>query len=181
MTIESKDVRRATTASEEVAGVRRYLSVAIARASPGWPREVIEELAQAGVVRLMELEQRRPISGGYPPAYLSRVAYTLVVDEIRRRRRESSLDSDETSGWVLRSWAPTPEKHTVMRELGRAIFGCVGKLSANRRHAVQLMLLGHTNVEIAARVGWDHKQTENFVTRGRSELRKCLQKLGFGP
>ena len=34
-------------------------------------------MAQAGVLRLMELARRRSFPDGFPPAYLSRVAYTL--------------------------------------------------------------------------------------------------------
>jgi DNA-directed RNA polymerase specialized sigma24 family protein len=132
------------------------------------------------VVRLIELDKRRPFTDGVPPAYLAKMAFTLVVDEVRRGRRETLADGDGSPRWEPPSSEPNPETGSASRELGRAIRDCVEKLSRNRRHAVQLMLMGHTNQEIARRLGWGAKQAENFVTRGRSDLRECLTQKGFG-
>jgi RNA polymerase sigma-70 factor (ECF subfamily) len=110
------------------------------------------------------------------PGYLYRTAYSVVIDEIRRRRRlrEVPLEPDVPA----RSNEGDPEHQTFSREVREAVTGCLVKLVASRRRAVTLHLLGHSVAEIGALLECRYKQAENLVYRGMSDLRGCLRKRG---
>ena len=172
--------RTGSAAIEDFAVVRRYMRGAIARACPYWSSDEVEEVTQRAVVRLVELEMRKPQPDGFTPPYLSKVAYTSIVDEFRRRAPEVSLEAHEETRGEFPSREQTPEGDCRLSELRRAIWACLGNLIRNRQHAVALLLMGYKNREIATLTGWDAKQTENHVTRGRADLRSCLEQKGFG-
>src|SRR4029453_8034234 len=115
-------------------------------------------------------------SGGaaeFSPGYLYRTAYTVVIDEIRRRKRLQEVPID--NGPPLHSGQAGPARHVIGREVRDAIRRCLAGLAASRRRAVVLHLLGHTLAEIAALLECQPKQAENLASRGRADLRACLE------
>ncbi len=166
----------------DVARLRRYLERVIARMCPRWMAGEREDLLQGALIRVMTLANGRH-TGPISAAYARRVAYTQVVDEIRRRghHRESSLERLlEESDFEVSSPIADPERDTSSRELGLAIQDCVRRLIPSRRRAITLSLMGRKNREIASLMGWNPKRTENLVTRGRAQLRQCLESKGQG-
>jgi len=153
----------------------------VGRVCPAWLANDREDIVQNAMTRLMMSSEAEGGDLEYSATYLRKVAYTHVVDEIRRRRRrkESALEVVEEAGSVLASSSPGPEDSSVGSELGRAIRGCLEGLVAPRRQAVSLWLLGHSYKEIAERLGWNRKRAENLVTRGRENLRECLAEKGY--
>jgi RNA polymerase sigma-70 factor (ECF subfamily) len=110
------------------------------------------------------------------------VAYTTLVDEIRRRKRrpEASLD-DEAGTAPVATTAPGPEAAYAARQIGEAIRDCLRQLVRDRRLALTLYLEGHTVPQAAALLDWSAKRTENLVYRGLADLRRCLSEKGITP
>jgi len=164
---------------EDLDEVRRYIRGAILRACPSWDPDDVEEVTHRAILRLMKLARGGQGGDGFTRPYLARVAYTHIVDEIRRRRPLVPLESHEDANGELPSRGTDPEGDCSLNELRQAIRLCLQKLNRNRRHAVMLSLLGYRNSEIATLTGWDSKQAENHLTRGRADLRSCLNTKGY--
>ncbi len=166
----------------DLARLRHELDHALARMCPRWMADEREDLLQSALIRVMRLANKRRAPDPVPARYIRKVAYTQVVDEIRRRRRrrESSLERLEEGGAEFSSPISDPERDTSSRELSLAIQDCIQKLIPSRRRAITLALLGRKNREIAELMGWKPKRAENLVTRGRAELRRCLEGKGQG-
>ncbi|HUM11347.1 MAG TPA: sigma factor-like helix-turn-helix DNA-binding protein [Myxococcaceae bacterium] len=115
------------------------------------------------LVRLLE----RPAGEGSTPrgaSYLWRVAYTVVIDEIRRFRRQQRQSEQLDRG---EGGTPGPEARSE-------ILDCLRGLQDRRRAAVTLHLQGFRTAEVATTLGWTQKQAENLVYRGLADLRACL-------
>lgn len=166
---------------ERLARLREALVQAVARVCPPWLANDREDIVQLALTKLMENALRDRTELEYSKAYLRKVAYSHVVDEIRRRRRrrESSLEVVDESIPTLVSHRPDPEASSAGSELGKAIRECLTNLVAPRRKAVSLWLLGYSHAEIGRRLGWNRKRAENLVTRGRQNLRDGLARKGF--
>ncbi|MCE9669653.1 RNA polymerase sigma factor [Myxococcus stipitatus] len=141
-----------------------------------------DDLVQAAMMRLMELQRREPDRERWTPAYLYRVAYTALVDEIRsvERRKEVGLEVVESLPEQPVAMG-NPEQSANASQIARAVRDCLSKLVEDRRLAVTLYLQGHTVPEAAELLGWDGKRTENLVYRGLGALRLCLSSKGFEP
>lgn len=157
--------------------VRSVLDRAMARACPAWLASEREDLVQSAMVRLLELQARKGEDMVTAASYVWRTAYSVVVDEIRRRRRDRSVPLDAHDALAPR----TPERDGASREAGRALRACLAVLQEARRIAVMLHLQGHVRSEGAGLVGWPVKQFENRVYRGLADLRRCLQSKGIEP
>ncbi len=160
--------------------LRRRLALAVAQCCPVELAGEADDLVQVAWLRIRSQTQGE----GKPPlpaSYLWRVAYSAVVDELRRRarRREEALDER----WAESVPGPTPDPERVARsaELGRALRATLATLAAPRRRAVTLHLLGHAVPEIARLLGWSEKQAENLVYRGLADLRARLAENGWRP
>ncbi len=165
---------------EDYARLRQQLARAVARLCPRWLADQADDIVQCAVVKLLD---RGEGSGPLPPSYLWRVAYTTMVDEIRRRRRrrEVSLDdgADDAPGAGIAE--ADPERLGGAREIGRAVRECLRGLVEARRLAVVLHLQGHTVAEAGRLLGWGDKRVENLVYRGLADLRRCLGAKGIAP
>ncbi|MBJ6761211.1 RNA polymerase sigma factor [Myxococcaceae bacterium JPH2] len=162
--------------------LRRDLERAVASVCPGTQRAWREDLLQSAMIRVVELQRREPDRAQLSQAYLYRVAYTALIDELRRqsRRREVALEDLETG--APQPEAPdNPERSAGASQIGRAVRDCLSRLVTDRRQAVTLHLQGHSVPEAAALLGWEDKRTENLVYRGMSALRACLSKKGIEP
>ena len=144
--------------------IRQVLIRAVERHCPPTLAAHREDLVQMALLRLLE----RPRGEGSAPrgaSYLWRVAYTVVIDEIRRfrrqQRRAEQLPGDEGG-------TPGPEARSELLD-------CLGFLQERRRTAVTLHLQGFRTGEVAAALGWTAKQAENLVYRGLADLRACLE------
>lgn len=167
---------------EQVAELRRQLVRAVERTCPRWLAAEADDLVQTALLRVMEIERRREGDAEFSSFYLRRAAYSVVVDEIRRRRRrgEVSLDPEAEGGEPAPpSPAPDPEKISASRELGRTISECLGRLVPPRRSASTLYLQGHRIREVGDLMGWTEKKAENLIFRGLADLRECLKSQGI--
>jgi RNA polymerase sigma-70 factor, ECF subfamily len=165
-----------STAQIDIEQLRVDVVRAVRSVCPRWLAEHADDLSQIAVSRI--LDRLRTTAGQLElsQGYLYRTAYSVVVDEIRRRRRrrEITMDADV----VFQSTEANPERHTFSREVRDAVAGCLGKLVASRRRAVTLHLLGHSGREISALLECRYKQAENLVYRGLNDLRACLRRHG---
>lgn len=163
--------------------LRGELVRAVRSLCPKWLSSRAEDLVQVALVKILELRRRNEQGRDLSSFYLKRVAYSAMVDEIRRleRRRESSLEADDGEPLPLPSSSPGPARRQEGRELGEGIRGCLEGLLRPRRLAVTLYLQDVSVVDAAGLLGWDLKQTRNLVYRGLGDLRRCLQEKGFHP
>jgi RNA polymerase sigma-70 factor (ECF subfamily) len=168
---------------EAVAELRARLQRAMRRVCPRWLADRQDDLVQMATMRT--LEARRSAEGNHEVAtsYLYRVAYTTLIDEIRRLRRrpEVPLEDAEGTGLEVAAATPGPEQDYAAKQIGRAIRDCLLLLLQPRRLAVTLHLQGHTVPQAAALLGWTAKRTENLLYRGLSDLRRCLEGKGVSP
>jgi RNA polymerase sigma-70 factor (ECF subfamily) len=167
---------------EGLAQLRRDLERAVSRVCPPALANRREDLVQTAMIRVVELQRREPDRTRLSPAYLYRVAYTALIDEMRSldRRREVALE--EVEAMPRQPTAPgDPERSAGAAQIGRAVRDCLQRLVQDRRLAVTLYLQGHTIPEAAELLAWDGKRTENLVYRGLSGLRACLATKGFQP
>jgi RNA polymerase sigma-70 factor (ECF subfamily) len=144
--------------------IRQVLIRAVERHCPPALAAQREDLVQMALVRLLE----RPSGEGSPPrgaSYLWRVAYTVVIDEIRRVRRQQRQVEQR----------PEDEQRTPGPEARSELIECLGALQDRRRTAVTLHLEGFRTAEVATALGWTEKQAENLVYRGLADLRACLE------
>ena len=116
---------------------------------------------------LVRLLERPPGEGSTPrgASYLWRVAYTVVIDEIRRFRRQQRQAAQ----------LPAGERRTPGPEARSELLECLAALQDRRRTAVTLHLQGFRTGEVATALGWTEKQAENLVYRGLADLRACLE------
>lgn len=169
---------------QEVAELRRQIARAVSRTCPRWLAAESDDLVQNALLRVIEIQRRREGDVEFSSFYLRRAAYSVVVDEIRRRRRRGEVPlSSEAEGEEpgRPSEEPGPEERSGSRELGRAIARCLGRMVRPRRLAVTLHLQGHRIKEVGGLMGWSAKKAENLIYRGLADLRECLESQGFGP
>ena len=164
--------------------LRRDIARAVTRLCPSWLADRRDDLVQAALLRVMHIVERHSHSGERNPAsstsYLYKVAYSVLVDELRRMRRRREIDLNEDVVPLLRA-RENPERAAAARQIGRGIRGCLRMMKEERRLAVTLHLQGHTVREAARILDWALKRTENLVYRGLSDLRECLTAKGMRP
>jgi RNA polymerase sigma-70 factor, ECF subfamily len=163
--------------------LRRDIARAVNRLRPNWMADKRDDFVQAALLRVMHIVERRSPGEGNPAAvasYLYQVAYSVLVDELRRMRRRRETDLHEDAVLVARA-KEDPERTASARQIGRGIRGCLRAMKHERRLAVALHLQGHTVAEAARLLDWGFKRTENLVYRGLSDLRVCLKAKGLRP
>lgn len=169
------------------AAIRADLSRAVARVCPAWLRDRQDDLVQCAVLRVMDIERKRGPEGegnrDLNSSYLYRVAYSAMIDEIRRirRRDETDLDTPESPAMPEAPNIHSPESLAEAAEQGAAIRDCLNGLVVPRRAAVTLYLAGHSVPESSRILRWTLKKTENLVYRGLADLRQCLLSKGIRP
>lgn len=116
-------------------------------------------------------------------SYLYKVAYAVVVDELRRAqwRREAPLEREGVPEPQVPANEAGPERRAVAREIADGIQDCLSRLDTPRSLAVTLHLQGDTLAEAAQTLGWSVKRTENLTYRGLADLRSCLAAKGLKP
>ena len=158
------------------ADLRVRLLAVVRRVRPAWLADQEEDLVQIALVKLMRSEA--PI--GRSAAFLRRVAYSVVVDEIRRTKRRSETGfSPSLPDRIANSGELSPEVRARGGQIGATLLRCLEGLAPDRRRAVALYLQDHPVPEIADRFGWDRKRAANLVYRGLEDLRVALSAEGL--
>ena len=148
-------------------------------------REQIEEVVQESFAKaffaLGEFSNRQAESFG---AWLSRIAFNVCYDELRRlkRRPESSLsDLDEDEAAWLRNRASAAsdtrgvESEAVSRELAAKL---LARLSPEDRLVlVMLDVEGLSTVEISEVMNWSVSKVKVRAHRARAHLRRVLKRF----
>ncbi|HMF07539.1 MAG TPA: RNA polymerase sigma factor [Thermoanaerobaculia bacterium] len=162
--------------------LRRQLARSVSRICPGWLAASRDDIVQVALLRLVQTGEEAERSAPYPSSYLRKVAYSAMIDEMRRlrRAREVALDPEQEDRPALDTGS-NPERNRAGREIGLAIEVCLSGLRQERRMAVTLHLLGHSMGEIAKLAVWNLKRAENLVYRGLDDLRACLTAKGLAP
>jgi RNA polymerase sigma-70 factor (ECF subfamily) len=158
--------------------LRRDLVRAVRRVCPPSLAVDAEDLVQDSLIRLLRANKLDG-GGNLSATYLKKVAYSAVIDEIRRRRRRiSTIGGLETDieATLDEARSTTPEV-----ALGNAMEICMQAIQDHRRRALTLHLLGYSGAEIAGMLECNAKRAENLTLRGLAQLRECLHGKGFGP
>lgn len=165
--------------------LRDNLLRAVNRVCPPWLASRRDDLVQAAVLRVMDVERRSEGARELElkKAYLYRVAHSALIDEIRRHRRrgEVPIEGEVHSQPSPDAGSVSPERTAVSADIGRAIQESLLEIKRERRLAVTLYLQGHSVPESAAILGWTRKKTENLVYRGLADLRQWLLERGITP
>ncbi len=162
--------------------LRGVLSTAVRRSCPAWLESQIEDLVHGCVIKVMAILEKNEGKGDLSSSYMWRVAYSAVIDEIRRRRRLREVPIETHEGvFEFQSAVPGPEQETISSGVAKGIRTCLAALPQARRTAVTLHLLGHSVPEIARLLDWKAKRADNLVYRGIDDLRRCLRAKGVTP
>ena len=157
------------------AELRRRLVVAVGRFAPPWMRDQVDDLVQTAVMRIL----RGNPSWTLDDALLRRIACSVVVDELRRRKRRAEIDlSPSMPERIANSSELSPEVRAHGTRIGEQLLVALQGLVDDRRRAVTLYLQDHTIPEIALLLGWDRKRASNAVYRGLADLRERLGDRG---
>jgi RNA polymerase sigma-70 factor (ECF subfamily) len=162
--------------SEEYEVLRQKLTIAVRSICPRWMRDCQDDLIQAGMMAVMRIDRKNEEDRTFHASYLRKVAYSAVVDEIRRlrSRKEVPLEIMGETREATPARTLDPDRRYEGRQIGVAIRSCLKELIEPRRLAVTLHLLGYKQPQIAERMGWTHKRASNLVFRGLQNLRACL-------
>lgn len=182
--LKSRESSSSTSLSEEHwTALRQQLEKAVARVCPGWLVDRRDDLVQVAMMRVMAILEKSEGDRELGASYLSRVAYSSLIDEIRRlkRRSETPLTDEEGEEPRIEAGAAGPETTSLGKEVGRGIHACLATQVPPRRLAVTLNLQGYSVPEAARQLRWTVKKTENLVYRGLADLRRCLEKKGLAP
>jgi RNA polymerase sigma-70 factor, ECF subfamily len=164
----------------EFGDIREQILRAVSRICPGWLAANREDIVQSAILRLLRLRNRRERTAPYPASYLYKVAYTAMIDEIRRLRTDRTLPMDlETADPPAVDGRSDPDRLLASHQLGAGIQECLTRMDQRKRQAVTLYLIGHGTPDIARLLGWNAKRVENYVYRGLGDLRGCLRSKGL--
>jgi RNA polymerase sigma-70 factor (ECF subfamily) len=158
--------------------LRQQLEWAVRRMCPRSLAADAEDLVQESFIRLLRAHK---LDGDaeLAPAYLKKVAYSAVIDEIRRRRKQLAenpamrVDVEVAADELVAASSDTA--------LGHAIEAGMQSLSDDRRRALTLHLLGYSGTEVATLLGCNVKRADNLTHRGLAQVREYLLRLGLKP
>lgn len=155
----------------------------MSRVCPPWLVDRRDDLVQVALMRVLAVLKESAWKRELGSSYLMRVAYSALVDEIRRirRRQEVPLTAEDGDGLEIATPRPDPEQKSMGREINRALRECLALQVRSRRVAMTLSLQGYSVPEAARRLEWSVKKTESLVYRAATDLRKCLSKKGLKP
>ena len=163
-----------------VAELRRKLARAVTAVCPPWLAPSADDIVQDAMLKVLAIGGRGEGNAALPASYLRKVAWTVTVDEIRRRQtqREESVDAIESHA---ASTDRGTESAAVHGELAVGLRACLERIVDDRRRAVALHLAGWSIREVADGMQWPVKRAENLIYRGLADLRACLEKKGIVP
>lgn len=169
-------------AEQALIHLRNRLSQAVARICPAWLAAHAEDIVQVAMLRIVDAGRSDEGIADLRSLYIRKAAYSAMVDEIRRLRR--NVEAPDGEGILARTEdrsARNPEESARLAQLGEEIRRCLAALPAARRIAVTLHLQGHSVPETSRLARFTFKQAENLVYRGLADLRRCLTLKGLSP
>jgi RNA polymerase sigma factor (sigma-70 family) len=177
------DLSEATTSPTplEFEELRAVLVRAVRRICPSWMASQQQDLVQNACLRVMNKCAATEESPALGTSYLWKVAHSVVMDEIRRRRRHPEVELEATLQLQPASSQPSPEGDQSRVELNAAITEGLQRLNEGRRWAVLLYLYGFSLKDSARMLGWNAKRVDNQRYQGLRELRACLKERGLEP
>lgn len=150
------------------------------RACPRLLAGEAQDIAQSALVRLLEQKQRGGIAD-WNASYLEKVAWSVAIDEVRRRLRRPEVQDETMDTRPAEVAWNDPHRVAGAQELAREMNGCLAALVPARRAAVALFLGGESVPAAARLLGHSTKKAEHLVYRGLEQLRACLQQKGLAP
>jgi RNA polymerase sigma-70 factor (ECF subfamily) len=165
---------------DEFAALRGRVARAVRRTCPTWLGSQADDIVQNVMTQLLRTLRACEGDASFSAMYVEKAARGATVDEIRRiYRRHERATVPEAFAEGRASPSPGPERCALSAEIAREIAACLAHLSNARRLAVILHLQGCTVPEVACRLCWSEKRTENLVYRGLADLRAELRTLGL--
>ncbi|WP_448600384.1 RNA polymerase sigma factor [Thermoleptolyngbya sp.] len=156
------------------------LAYNVARRIVGSPQTAEDVTQEAFIAAYQALNQFR---GGSFQSWLLRIVTNRCYDVLRRhkRRPESSIEElteENESAPFLRSAEETPEQYQQRAELAQAIERCLQSLPVEQRiTAVLCDVEGYDYNDIARILSISLGTVKSRISRARSKLRDCLQKV----
>jgi RNA polymerase sigma-70 factor, ECF subfamily len=131
-----------------------------------------EDVLQTVFLRLVRRKEKLDLSPS-PGSYLHRAAVNASLDLLRSRTRSRSVSIEEVAPRATESSEPNPETQHVDRELQNQIRRSIATLGPKAAEIVVLKYFeGHSNVEIAERLGTSQMVIGVLLHRARTRLRK---------
>jgi len=161
--------------------LRAILVRVMRRVCPTWMSGQQQDLVQAACLRIVKKWHGTEESPALGTSYLWRVAHSVVMDEIRRRKRHPETELDATGQIEPTSHRFLPEGDQIRRELNTVITAGLERLNESRRWAVLLYLYGFSLNDSARMLGWNAKRVDNQRYQGLRELRAYLKERGMEP
>lgn len=161
--------------------LRPILARLVRTICPTWLSGQRDDLVQNACLRILRKTtgaKEFQLSG---TSYLWKVAHSVVIDEIRHRRRRPEAELDGLGTAEPISPGTAPEDSVSAADVRNAIHQGVKQLAESRRSAVLLYLYGFSLKESATILGWNPKQVDNQRYRGLMELREYLRERGHEP
>ncbi len=158
-------------------GLEPVLRSAVMRLRPESIASQTDDLIQESRIRLARaLGRGQHITG----AYVKRVAWSVIVDALRRSKRTADQPTAEGGEELEQvSKGRTPEELVALAQLREGLQRGLESLSNERRDVLTLYLVGHTIQETADRLGITYKQADNRIYRGLAALRESLRRRGI--
>jgi RNA polymerase sigma-70 factor (ECF subfamily) len=170
---------RALAEPQSYQALRRDLERAVRRVCPRSLAQDAEDLVQESFIRLLRARKLDGLSN-LSATYLKKVAYSAVIDEIRRRRREPAAAPASHLIDIAASAAQV-QGATPDTALGNAMEVSLQRLLPDRRRALTLHLLGYSVPEVAHMLECNAKRADNLIHRGLAQLREFLHEMGLHP
>jgi len=156
------------------------LAYNVARRIVGSP-QAAEDITQESFIAAYKALNR--FRDGSFKSWLLRIVTNRCYDELRRHKRRpqfsiDELTEDNESAPFLRSLGETPEQAQQRAELAEAIERCLQGLPDDQRTATVLCdVEGYEYNEIADILSISLGTVKSRISRARSKLRDCLQKV----
>ncbi len=177
------ELKEATTTppTADFEELRAILVRVVRRICPVWMASHQQDLVQNACLRIVKKCGGAEESRALGTSYLWQVAHSVVMDEIRRRRRHPEVELNETIQLEQASAGLSPEGDQARNDLNKAIKTGLGQLKEDRRWAVLLYLYGFSLKDSARMLGWNAKRVDNQRYQGLGELRAYLRERGLEP
>jgi len=161
--------------------LRSTLERAVRTVCPRWLASQREDLVQKACLRIVKKSAESEEFRSPGTSYLWKVAHSVVMDEIRHRRRRPETDLESLGAAEPNSPLAAPADPASSSDLRDAIQQGVEQIAEPRRWVVLLYLYGFSLKDSAGILGWNSKRVDNQRYKGLTELRSYLRERGHEP
>lgn len=167
---------------KQIKDLQRRLRKAVCGSCPAWLASQAEDIAQEGLIRVVDnLQKKGDTDRRLPASYINKVAYHAIVDAIRRQQRKNEVFSEEPEITMPDTAQQDPEQASILKGIKKGFLACLEKTVPPRRMAAVLHLQGHSIPEISKLMDWTQTKSTNLVFRGIKDIRRCLENKGIKP